>query len=635
MSSVSPTAKAPVKPNGTSRKFVGEESQFKGRYSPQVLQTVFKAYRPFRGKILSLIVLGFIGRLLMLGNANLVSWWADPKSRPPFLASMTADGFIEILAWVTVTGFLLTSLYRIAFSRLSAQAISRLYDEVTLRTSRLDMSFFDTQPVGRIVTRFSSDYGNVFRLFGGPLAEFFAIIFDLLAMAILIAVANPYFLVLFLFVAALQGLVYKLNQGTLRRERRALSGSRSPSIAHFAESAQGATSIRIFDRLTDFSNRFESLNREYLMRRMRTSKYLIFFSLQMGGLTALLLLATGVLGWWLIQIGEASIASVGVAFAFIMLSANSVQMFFEWMAQFEEAMTGVERLDEYLRRDLEQGMKLPSMARFDLGQPKYTAEEELKVRREKLTLRRAASVSIQGLKFRYAPDLPLVLNDVSFEIKAGEKVGIVGRTGSGKSSLIQALFRLYPIEQGEIRIEGQQANANRLDSDGIDLGVYRRSIAYIAQEPTLFRGTLRENLDLNGVHSDTLLIEALERVELDAWFRSLPNGLSSHIEEKGKNLSAGERQLLCMARCLLQDAPVVVMDEATSAIDPQTEEVLVKATEEFFADRTQVIIAHRLSTLIDCDRVLWLKSGTIKMFDRPEVVLPLFREAELREQPSP
>jgi len=627
-----------VKPVSSSRKFVGEESQFKGRYTPQVLQTVFKAYRPFRGKIISLIVLGFIGRLLMLGNANLVSWWADPKSRPQFLMSMTADGFIEVLAWVTVTGFLLTSLYRIAFSRLSAQAISRLYDEVTLRTSRLDMSFFDTQPVGRIVTRFSSDYGNVFRLFGGPLAEFFAIIFDLVAMAILIAVANPYFLVLFVFVAALQGLVYKLNQGTLRRERRALSGSRSPSIAHFAESAQGATSIRIFDRLTEFSNRFEALNREYLMRRLRTSKYLIFFSLQMGGLTALLLLATGVLGWWLIQIGEASIASVGVAFAFIMLSANSVQMFFEWMAQFEEAMTGVERLDEYLRRDLERGMKLPASAQFDLGQQKYTFEEEQKVQREKLTLRRAASVSIQGLKFRYAPDLPLVLDDVSFEIKAGEKVGIVGRTGSGKSSLIQALFRLYPIDQGEIRIEGQQASVpsrttskEGATSNGIDLGVYRRSIAYIAQEPTLFRGTLRENLDLNGVHSDTLLIEALERVELDGWFRSLSNGLASHIEEKGKNLSAGERQLLCMARCLLQDAPVVVMDEATSAIDPQTEEVLVKATEEFFADRTQVIIAHRLSTLIDCDRVLWLKSGTVKMFDRPEVVLPLFREAELRE----
>lgn len=616
---------------GTSRKFIGEERQFKGRYSPNVLNTVYNAYRPFRGRILSLLVVGFIGRLLMLGNANLISWWADPTARPDFLKAYTHDQFITLLATVTVSGFLFISLYRVAFSRLSAQAISRLYDEVTLRTSRLSMPFFDTQPVGRIVTRFSSDYGNVFRLFGGPLAEFFAIIFDLLAMTILIAAANVYFLVLFVFVALLQGLVYRLNQSTLRRERRALSGSRSPSIAHFAESAQGATSIRIFDRVKEFSRRFELLNSDYLSRRMRTQKYLIFFSLQMGGLTAFLLLATGSLGWWLVETGQASVGAVGVAFAFIMLSASSVQMFFEWMAQFEEAMTGVERLDEYLRQSLEPGLKLPASAQFKLGHPQYSVDEEAQMTREKLTLRRAAAVHVKNLKFRYSPELPWVLNDVSFEIRPGEKVGIVGRTGSGKSSLIQALFRLYPIDQGEIRIEGQQAAVpgKAGQGEGADLGVYRRSIAYIAQDPTLFRGTLRENLDLQGRHSDTVLIEALERVELDAWFRRLNDGLSSHIEEKGKNLSAGERQLLCMARCLLQDAPLIVMDEATSSIDPQTEEVLVKATEEFFSDRTQIIIAHRLTTLLGCDKVLWLKSGSVRMFDRPEVVLPLFREAEL------
>lgn len=618
---------------GVSRKFIGEERHFKGRYSPNVLNTVFNAYRPFLGRILSLLVIGFLGRLLMLGNANLISWWADPNAaaRPEFLRDHSHDEFIALLATVTVLGFVFISLYRVAFSRLSAQAISRLYDEVTLRTSRLSMPFFDTQPVGRIVTRFSSDYGNVFRLFGGPLAEFFAIIFDLLAMTILIAAANVYFLALFVFVAFLQGLVYRLNQSTLRRERRALSVSRSPSIAHFAESAQGSTSIRIFDRVNEFSKRFELLNSDYLSRRLRTQKYLIFFSLQMGGLTAVLLLATGALGWWLVDSGQASVGSVGVAFAFIMLSASSVQMFFEWMAQFEEAMTGVERLDEYLRQNLEPGLKLPASAEFKLGHPQYSVDEEAQMAREKLTLRRAASVNVKNLKFRYAPELPWVLNDVSFEIRPGEKVGIVGRTGSGKSSLIQALFRLYPIDHGEIRIEGQQASVPGRSghSEGADLGVYRRSIAYISQDPTLFRGTLRENLDLHGRHSDTVLIEALERVELDGWFRRLPEGLNSHIEEKGKNLSAGERQLLCMARCLLQDAPLIVMDEATSSIDPQTEEVLVKATEEFFADRTQIIIAHRLTTLLGCDRVLWLKSGSVRMFDRPEVVLPLFRESEL------
>lgn len=612
--------------------FIKDETHFKGQYSKTVFNTVFAAYRPYRWKIASLVVFGFVGRLLLLGNANLVSWWADPGARPLALQTVTYSEFILLLVMVTSVGFVLTTVYRIAFSRLSALAISRLYDEVTYRTSRLPMVFFDTQPVGRVVTRFSSDYGNVFRLFGGPLAEFLAIVFDLVSMTILIGMASPYFLLLFVGVAFLQAGVYRLNRGALRRERRRLAASRSPSIAHFAESVQGVTSIRVFDRVRTFFDRFQRLNGEYLRARIRTGLYLTGFSLQMGALTALLLLATGATGWFLMQSGRVSLGDVGVAFAFIMLSANSVQMFFEWMAQFEEAMTGVERLDDYLRRELEPGLRLPSTANFAVNpaQLKYTAAEEAHLGREKITLKRAAGISVQNLRFRYSENLPFVLDGLSFDIKAGEKVGIVGRTGSGKSSLIQALFRFYPIDSGEIRIEGHRANVDGVagERDGVDLGLYRRSIAYIAQEPTLFRGTLRENLDLKRIHSDAVLIESLERVDLGVWFRHQERGLDTFIEERGKNLSAGERQLLCMARCLLQDAPIVVMDEATSSIDPQTEEVLVKATEEFFADRTQIIIAHRLSTLIHCDRVLWLKDGRIRMFDRPEVVLPLFRDVE-------
>ncbi len=612
--------------------FIKDEAHFKGRYSATVFSTVFAAYRPFRVRILALIAVGFMGRLLLLSNANLVSWWADPGARPAVLRMLSYAEFVSLLVIVTSVGFVLTSIYRIAFSRLSALAISRLYDEVTYRTSRLPMVFFDTQPVGRVVTRFSSDYGNVFRLFGGPLAEFLAIVFDLVSMTILIGMASPYFLTLFVLVAVLQAGVYLLNRSALRRERRQLAASRSPSIAHFAESVQGVTSIRVFGRVRTFFERFQRLNNEYLRARIRTGLYLTAFSLQMGALTALLLLSTGVAGWYLMLLGRVSLGDVGVAFAFIMLSSNSVQMFFEWMAQFEEAMTGVERLDDYLRRDLEPGLRLPSAAEFAVNpaQLKYSVEDEAHLNSDKITLKRAAGISVQNLRFRYAAHLPFVLDGLSFEIKAGEKVGVVGRTGSGKSSLIQALFRFYPIDAGEIRIEGHRANVDGIagEKEGIDLGLYRRSIAYIAQEPTLFRGTLRENLDLKGRHSDGVLIESLERVDLGVWFRHQEQGLATFIEERGKNLSAGERQLLCMARCLLQDAPIVVMDEATSSIDPQTEEVLVKATEEFFSDRTQIIIAHRLSTLIHCDRVLWLKDGRIRMFDRPERVLPLFREVE-------
>ena len=161
------------------------------------------------------------------------------------------------------------------------------------------------------------------------------------------------------------------------------------------------------------------------------------------------------------------------------------------------------------------------------------------------------------------------------------------------------------------------------------MNLYRKSMAFISQEPILFQGSLRFNLDIEGYHTDANLHEVLLKVGLLEWVQSHPDGLNMKIEERGKNLSLGERQLLCMARCLLQQSPIVIMDEATSSVDPQSEEILVRATEEFFADRTQIIIAHRLSTLAKCDRILWLQNGEIVALGPTSEVLPRFKKTEL------
>jgi ABC-type multidrug transport system fused ATPase/permease subunit len=315
----------------------------------------------------------------------------------------------------------------------------------------------------------------------------------------------------------------------------------------------------------------------------------------------------------------------------VVFSGTSLQMFFEWFAQFEEAMTGVERLNDYLRRPLEPGAKLPVSRDFPTDHPVYKMNEEEELRRTRLVDARSASVTIENLWFRYSPDLPYVLKGLEFQIRPGEKIGIVGRTGSGKTSFVQALFHLYPFERGRILIDGRGPAVGRADQleGSVDVNLFRRNIALISQEPTLFRGTLRENLDLTLLHEDNKLLDAIERVGLTEWLGEQPKGFETIIEERGRNLSAGERQLLCMARCLLQDAPVVVMDEATSSVDPQSEEILVRATREFFSDRTQIIIAHRLSTLVHCDRILWLHQGEIRMFDRPEKILPEFQATQL------
>lgn len=627
---------------------------------------------------MAFVVVGFVGRLLLMSNANLIGLWVDSFCHAPavcrpipapaqwLLQGLSNTGYLVLLSSVTMVGFCLTLVYRIGFSHLSAHAVSQFYDEVTLRTSRLPLRFFDQNPVGRIVTRFSSDYANVFRLFGGPLAELFAIIFDLLVMIILITAASPYYLPVFLGIALLNYVLYRLNVESLRVVRRDLSASRSPSIAHFAETAQGASTIRAFARQLVFFQRFYKLNNIYLDEKRRTTRVATFFSFQMSASTALLLLVTGLVGYYLASTGKVSVGSIGVAFTFIVLSGSSLQMFFEWMAQFEEAMTGVERLDDYLRRDLEPGARLPFARRFATQHPVYTAEETHQVAKLKLTYNRAGSVRFRNVWLKYGDDQPMILKGVDFTIQAGEKVGIVGRTGSGKTSLIQALFYLYPIERtgewsGSITIDGFRPRISEVEVEGrseasdrlVDIRVYRRSIALISQEPTLFRGTVRENLDLENLHSDASLVDAMKRVGLGHWFDStastpsadnrdapaaVHSALAMPIEERGRNLSSGERQLLCMARCLLQDAPVIVMDEATSSVDPQSEEVMVRATREFFKGRTQLVIAHRLSTIEDCDRILWLENGMIKMFDKPALVIPQFRasrEANSDQRPLP
>jgi ABC-type multidrug transport system fused ATPase/permease subunit len=635
-------------------KYIEAEKKFSGKYSTNMQATIWAAYSPYIGKMFLFLALGVFGRLSLLANTNIIGFWIDSfckqsdqcKPPPLWISHFVTADFIQLLLILSTIGFISTLIFRVGFSRVSAQAISQLYDEVTLRTSRFPIHFFDTTPTGRIITRFSSDYGTIFRLFGGPLAEFLAIIFDLIVMIILITVASPIFLILVVFIALINYLIYVQSREGLRKERRELSHSRSPSIAHFAETAQGASSIRAYLRQPVFINRFKILNDHFLNQKLKTLKKLIFFSFKMNSLTVLLFLITGLCSYFFIHMHWVSIGSIGVAFTFIAMAGNTVQMFFDWLAQFEEGLVGLERLDQYLRNPIEPGLRIPSSSQFATDHWKYSEADEDLSRNQVLTKERSCSVEIKDLWFRYNENLPWVLKGVNLFIKPGERIGIIGKTGSGKSTLVQALFYLYEYQKGLIQINHcspqlapTQKNSNldntSLDSTNlvnlVDLQTYRKSIAWIAQDPTLFKGTLGENLSLHQTTDRNRLLQVLELVGLKDWALGLPNEFNYLIEERGKNLSLGERQLLCLARCLLQDAPVVIMDEATSNVDPQSEEIMVKATEEFFKGRTQIIIAHRLSTLNSCDRILWLHDGEIRALGTPAEVLSLFKEANLHE----
>lgn len=616
---------------GTNKRWQETESRGSQAFHKDIFKTLYLAYKPFLFRIILFVLIGFLGRILLLANTNLVGLWVDSlclqqslgncHELPNLFKNFTPANFISTMLVFSTLGFFMTMGFRILFSRWSAQAVSTLYDETTLRTSRFPMSFFDKTPAGRIITRFSSDYGNVFRLFGGPLAEFLAIIFDLLSIIILIGVAHPIFLIFVAFAGLLNFGTYRLHRSRLRQARRELSASRSPSISHFAETAQGSMVIRAFGREFTFQNRFLTLNNFYLSQKIETTQKLILFSINMNSLSALLFLVTGLSSIWMIHQGFISVGAVGVAFSFIVMSSAAIGMFFEWLTQFEDAIIGVERLNQYLFHPIEPGTKLPPETTFQTDHLIETANEP---QHNQLKTLSSTSVQLDHLWLRYGPTLPWILKDISFKVQPGEKLGIVGRTGSGKSSLIQALFYLYPFENGTISIGGLDPQKNE-----ISIKDYRQSMAYITQDPVLFQGRLIDNLDLLSEHSLEEIYSALDKVGLLSWVESHPQKLHLTIEERGKNLSLGERQLICMARCLLQKTPIVIMDEATSSVDPQSEEIMVKATDQFFSDRTQIIIAHRLSTLEKCDRILWLDQGTIQLLGPTNEVLPQFRNSDL------
>jgi ATP-binding cassette subfamily C (CFTR/MRP) protein 4 len=217
------------------------------------------------------------------------------------------------------------------------------------------------------------------------------------------------------------------------------------------------------------------------------------------------------------------------------------------------------------------------------------------------------------ISMKYTQNGPFVLYNVSFKIQAGEKIGIVGRTGAGKTSIVSALFRLYDFD-GSITID-------EVDSKSISPNDLRSKIAIIPQQPVLFFGTLRKNLDLFDEFDDSQLWSALEDVKLKDMLSDLPSGLDTMILEGGENFSLGQKQLLCLVRAMLRNVKIVVMDEATANVDLSTDALIQATIRRKFRQCTVITIAHRLDTVMDSDKILVLESGRVVEFDAPEVLL--------------
>ena len=623
-----------------------------------ILKVVRWTFGPYKWVVGSALSIGLVARGAFLMQTNVVGWWADSlcgqgqfcKGQPSWTQGWGQGEFVLALALLTLIGLLGTIFYRMTYGRTASRAISQLYDEATMRVSRFPMRYFDTTEMGRIMTRFSSDYGNVFRVIGGPMAEFISLAIEILLIFGLMIAINPGLILLVAPMMTSYLVLYRRNRPQMDFQRRKQAAARAPGIAHFAETLQGALSIRTYKRVSNFTTRFSREDDVYLRERFLQQKLTATYGFKMGAVTAFYLCVFSVSSYFLLQKQYLSVGQVGVVIGFILSLNSTVLAFFELLPQIEECRVGLERLGAYLFMPLELGNSLPANAKFETPHLRWSDQGQTPSPCES----RGGRIELQNVWFRYYEGQSWILRDINIEISSGERIGIVGKTGSGKTSLIQALFHLYPIEKGTILLNGEPVRTSNTNNDGIELNQYRRQMAYISQDPTLFAGTLRENVDMEGTHTDEQVVQVLEKVGLGEWFHQRAKSLNFFLNERGRNVSQGERQLICMGRCLLQNAPIIVLDEATSNVDPQSEELMMKAIlgkgprsgsseqiqglnsecgthddigKTLFEDKTQIIIAHRLSTLETCHRVLWLDQGQVKAFGPTREVLSAFMKS--------
>jgi ABC-type multidrug transport system fused ATPase/permease subunit len=572
-------------------------------FSADVYNTIFQAYKPYLGRITLMLFVGFLGRFLVLSNLHFIAKTIDAQA---VIDRVQLRGLIGTVFMILAAAVACALVYRILFSRYSALAVSQVHDETVLRVSRFPLTFFDKNPVGKITTRFSSDYGNAFRLFGGPLAEYFSIIFDLISIAIIVVLIHPIFLISLGIAAAGFSLILKFNQSQLRVLRKTVSIQRAPSITHFSETAQGAMVIRLSQNMKSFLSRFKELNAQFLNSKLNVFTQVFKFSMQLNLLSLILFVFNGL---FCIHLFEQKIIGAGMTtlvLGLTVIATGTLQMFFEWYSQFDEAFVGIERMDDYLRMPMEPGFNLPKSARFITHSSLSTNDTPIET--SPGLIDETSHLSIENLSVTYSGSSAPALNQVSFNLRKGQKLGIVGKTGAGKSSLMAALLKLYPLSSGRILVN--QRNYTNLTE-------YRRLFSVITQDSFFIRGTLYENLDPEKQTAKQNLMSIMSLIGYSA-------SLDMPIEENGKNLSSGERQVISLIRGLIKNAEIFIFDEATAHIDPQSEILIQNAIEKLLKDKTQIRIAHRLQTVTDCDVLIWLENGSIKKIGPPQEILEGF-----------
>ncbi|XP_056392341.1 multidrug resistance-associated protein 1 isoform X2 [Hyla sarda] len=554
---------------------------------------VFWEYMKAIGLLLSFlsVILFLCNHVSSLASNYWLSLWTDDivvnGTQQHTKMRLSVYGALGMSQGIAVFGYSTTvSLGGVLASRY-------LHVDLLHNVLRFPMSFFERTPSGNLVNRFSKEIDTIDSMIPQIIKMFMGSLFNVIGACVIILIATPIVAVMIPPLGLLYFFVQRFYVATSRQLKRLESVSRSPVYSHFSETLLGASVIRAFGeqkqfiQISDF--RVDENQRAYYPSIV-SNRWLAVRLEFVGNGIVLFASLFAVISRYTLSPGL-----VGLSISYALQVTTYLNWLVRMSSELETNIVAVERVKEYA--DLEQ--EAPWTLQQTTPENNWPHEGKIEFR---------------NFCLRYREDLDLALKNINVTVHGGEKIGIVGRTGAGKSSLTLGLFRINEAASGEIIIDG--CNIAK-----IGLHDLRFKITIIPQDPVLFSGSLRMNLDPFEKYSDEEVWTSLELAHLKNFVSGLPDKLNHECAEGGENLSIGQRQLVCLARALLRKTKILVLDEATAAVDLETDGLIQSTIRKEFEDCTVITIAHRLNTIMDYTRVIVLDKGQIVEFDSPSNLL--------------
>ncbi|XP_072433976.1 ATP-binding cassette sub-family C member 4 isoform X3 [Chiloscyllium punctatum] len=550
--------------------------------------------------LMVVIILNLVTQVSYVLQDWWLSYWATSQdqlnttqinSQNNTMQQLDINFYLGIYAGLTIAVILFGITRSLIIFNVLVNASKELHNRMFACIIRAPVLFFDRNPIGRILNRFSKDIGHLDDLLPYTCMDFLQSSLQILGVIAVAVAVIPWILIPITPLAIVFFFLRRYYLKTSRDIKRMESSTRSPVFSHLSSSLQGVWTIRATKTEQQFQAKFDE------HQDLHSGAWFLFLSTSRWLAVRLDILCAVFVS--IVAFGSIIIANkldagqVGLALSYAVTLMGMFQWGVRQSAEVENLMTSVERVQDYT--ELESEAPWESHKPLPNGWPHHGA------------------IVFENVNFGYSPDCDPILQDLNLAIKSKEKIGLVGRTGAGKSSLISALFRLAEPE-GKIIIDG-------IVTSELGLHDLRNSMSIIPQDPVLFTGTVRKNLDPFDNHTDEALWNALEEVQLKEVIEELPNKMMTELAEAGSNFSVGQRQLVCLARAVLRKCKILIIDEATANVDPRTDELIQKTIRGKFEQCTVLTIAHRLNTIIDSDRILVLEAGRVAEFAEPCVLL--------------